>query len=177
MSQPLRTVVAEFGSEHALTAAMSKLSEGGFLARDALTPYPVEALSHALALRPSRVRWAMLAGGLAAAALAYATEWYSAVVDYPFNTGGRPLNSWPVFVLVPFEVGVLAAALCGLVAFLLACGLPRLNNPLFAVPGIERATVDRFFLVYDIVAESEAHRRLVALLVDAHALRVEGVSA
>jgi hypothetical protein len=74
-------------------------------------------------------------------------QWYSAVVDYPLNVGGRPLDSWPVFLLVPFEVGMLLAALSGFVAFLWSCGLPRLHDPLFALPSFERATQDRFFLL------------------------------
>ena len=81
------------------------------------------------------------------AVLAFGLQWYSAVIDYPLNSGGRPLNSWQVFLLVPFEVGVFAAALCGVVALLWSCGLPRLHHPLFEVPGFERATQDRFFLL------------------------------
>ncbi len=50
---------------------------------------------------------------------AFALQWYSAVIAYPINSGGRPLNSWQVFWLVPFEVGVFAAALCGVIALLL----------------------------------------------------------
>ncbi len=67
-------------------------------------------------------------------------------VAYPFNSGGRPLFSWPVFLLVPFEVGVFAAALAGLIAFFVHCGLPRLHHPAFGVGGVERASQDRFFL-------------------------------
>ena len=100
-----------------------------------------------LGIAPSRIRYVMLAGGLVVAAFAFSLQWYSAVIDYPINSGGRPLNSWQVFLLVPFEVGVFAAALCGVVAFLWSCGLPRLHHPLFEVPGFERATQDRFFLL------------------------------
>ena len=53
----------------------------------------------------------MLVAGLTMAAFAYGLQWYSSVVNYPLDVGGRPLNSWPVFMLVPFEVGVLAAVI------------------------------------------------------------------
>lgn len=141
------TFIAEFSNPEALCAALRQVKEGGHHALDAFTPYPLEGLDAELNMRPSRIRYAMLAGGLTSAAFAFALQWYSAVIDYPLNSGGRPLNSWQVFFLVPFEVGVFAAALCGVVAFLRSCGLPRLHHPLFEIPGFERATQDHFFLL------------------------------
>ena len=43
-----------------------------------------------------------------------ALEWYSAVFDYPIDSGGRPLNSWPAFMLLPFAIGIFGAAICRL---------------------------------------------------------------
>jgi hypothetical protein len=65
------------------------------------------------------------------------------------------LNSWPVFLLVPFEVGVLFAALAGLVAMFRACGLPRLHHPVFGANGFERASQDRFYLLAEARADGE----------------------
>jgi hypothetical protein len=141
------TLIAEFQNPDTLCAALRRVKEGGHHALDAFTPYPIEGLDAELDIPPSRIRYAMLAGGLIVAAFAFALQWYSAVIDYPLNSGGRPLNSWQVFLLVPFEVGVFAAALCGVIAFLRSCGLPRLHHPLFEIPGFERATQDHFFLL------------------------------
>ena len=102
----------------------------------------------------------MLCGGLATAAFAYFLQWYSSVIDYPLNTGGRPLNSWPVFLLVPFEVGMLAAALSGFVAFLWNCRLPSLYHPVFDTTDFARATQDRFFLL---AAQTDAEERSASL--------------
>ena len=66
--------------------------------------------------------------------------------DYPLNVGGRPLHSWPSFIPVTFELTILIASLSGVVALFFATRLPRLNHPVFNVPGFERSTVDRFFL-------------------------------
>lgn len=154
------TFIAEFSNPEALCAALRRVKEGGHHALDAFTPYPLEGLDAELDMRPSRIRYAMLAGGLTFAALAFALQWYSAVIDYPLNSGGRPLNSWQVFFLVPFEVGVFAAALCGVVAFLRSCGLPRLHHPLFEIPGFERATQDHFFLLVAAKQTNEAIRDL-----------------
>jgi hypothetical protein len=70
-------------------------------------------------------------------------------IDYPLNVGGRPLHSWPAFIPPTLIVGMLWAAAAALIGMLALCRLPRLHHPLFAVPGFERATVDRFFLCID----------------------------
>ena len=108
MSGPL---VAEFRDPETLRQALRRVKESRHLPLDAFTPYPVEGLDEQLAVGPSGIRHAMLAGGLIVAALAFGLQWYSAVIDYPLNAGGRPLNSWQVFLLVPFEVGVFASTL------------------------------------------------------------------
>jgi hypothetical protein len=117
----------------------------------------------------------MLIGGLAVAFFAFGLQYYSAVFAYPINSGGRPLNSWPVFLLVPFEVGIFAAALAGIIAFLHSCRLPRLHDPLFAIPGFERATQDRFFLLAAAAQDDEAGRALRHLLEQSGALVVTEV--
>jgi hypothetical protein len=144
MTAPL---LAEYRDPETLRRALARVKQGGHRALDAFTPYPLEDLDQELEISPSRIRYAMLAGGLTAAAFALGLQWYSALIAYPLNSGGRPLNSWQVFLLVPFEVGVFAAALCGVIAFLWSCGLPRLHHPLFEIGGFERATQDRFFLL------------------------------
>ncbi len=139
--------LAEFTSAAAIAEAARAIDGAGFRLCDALTPYPVPAVSERIKDRPSRIRPAMLIAGLVTAAFAFGLQWYSAVHAYPINSGGRPLNSWPVFLLVPFEVSVLAAAVAGFATLLFECGLPRLHHPTFAAVGFERASQDRYFLL------------------------------
>ena len=172
-----RFLIAEFGNPGALTAASRRVRDEGFRPVDALTPCPVQGLDETLGLETSPIRWPMLIAGIGVAALAYGLEFWSAIFAYPIDSGGRPLNSWPVFLLVPFEVGVLAAGLAGFVAFLVLCGLPRLNHPLFDWDRIERATDDRYFLLMAAPEDERADTRLRSLLLDAKALRIEGAPA
>ncbi|MEN3285828.1 MAG: hypothetical protein V7634_128 [Bradyrhizobium sp.] len=141
------TLLAEFLDSEALKASVSRVRTAGHRAVDAFTPYPIEGLADELGHGTSRIRPVMLAGGLGTAAFAFGVQWYSAVIDYPIVSGGRPLNSWQVFLLVPFEVGIFAAALSGVIAFFWSCRLPRLHDPIFEIPGFERATQDRYFLL------------------------------
>ena len=169
------TLLAQFRDPQTLQAALGRLKQARHRALDAFTPYPVEGLAEELAIAPSRIRAAMLGGGLFVAALAFGLQWYSAVVDYPINSGGRPANSWQVFWLVPFEVGIFAAALCGVIAFLRSCSLPALHHPLFEIPGFERATQDRFFLLAAAEPGNEAIRDLRKLLESSGAVVVTEV--
>jgi hypothetical protein len=170
-----RSLIAEFRNPEMLNAALCRVKESGHHALDAFTPYPIEGLDEQLGIGPSRIRYAMLTGGLVVAACAFCLQWYSAVIAYPLNSGGRPLNSWQVFLLVPFEVGVFAAALSGVVAFLWSCGLPRLHHPLFEIPGFERATQDHYFLLAAAKDADEAVSKLRHVLESAGAVVVTEV--
>ena len=64
-------------------------------------------------------------------------------------------------------------SLAGFVAFLILCGLPHLNHPLFDWDRIERATDDRYFLLMAAPEDERADTHLRALLLDAKALRIE----
>jgi hypothetical protein len=168
-------LLAEFRDPQTLKDAIGRIQQAHYRALDAFTPYPVDGLTEQLAIEPSRIRPAMLAGGLLTAALAFGLQWYSAVIDYPINSGGRPPNSWQVFWLVPFEVGIFAAALCGVVALLRSCGLPSLYHPLFEIPGFERATQDRFFLLAAAESNTEAVNNLRQVLESSGAVVVTEV--
>ena len=173
MTGPL---LAEFPDPETLQHAVVLVKQSPHRALDAFTPFPIEGLDEALDVGPSCIRYTMLAGGLIVAALAFGLQWYSAAIDFPLNSGGRPLNSWQVFWLVPFEVGIFAAALCGVMAFLWSSGLPRLHHALFEIPGFERATQDRFFLLAAAEPDNEAARDLRDILETAGAVVVTEVN-
>jgi hypothetical protein len=141
-------LLAEFSEARHLRSAARKAERRNYRLLDAFTPHHVDGLSKFFVTRSSRIRLIMFIAGFAVAALAYgAGEYYTAVINYPYNSGGRPLNAWPAFMLVPFATGILGASVAGLATFLCENGLPRLHHPLFAVDGFERASQDRFWLM------------------------------
>lgn len=139
-------LIAEFDAAEPLLAAARRARDAGWRGLDAHVPFAIDGLTAALGLPPTRIRLAMLLGGLVSGGFVYALQWYSAVIDYPINSGGRPLHSWPVFLVPSFEATILGATLAGIIAFLVSTGLPRLNHPAFATRGFDRASQDRFFL-------------------------------
>lgn len=142
----LHGVMAEFEAPDDLIAAAAAVRQQGYTQVEAYSPMPVEGLSEVLGLKQTRIPLLVLFGALVGGTTIYLTQYYSAVIDYPWNIGGRPLHSWPSFIPLTFELSVLGGTLMGLVGLLAASGLPRLYHPVFNIPGFERASRDRFFL-------------------------------
>jgi hypothetical protein len=139
-------LLAEFDDPTALVSAARRTHDAGYRRVEAYTPFPVEELTEALHLRPTRLPWVVLIGGLVGCVGAYFMQDYASAVDYPINIGGRPLHSWPAFVPITFELTVLVAALAAVLGMLALNRLPMPHHPLFHVPEFARATRDRFFL-------------------------------
>jgi len=155
--------VAEFETAEAMSRAAQAAAGGGNPADDALTPFPVPQVMENLKEHHKRpVGWTMVIAGASAAALAWFMQWYSAAVDYPIISGNRPFNSWPIFFLVTYEACILFGSIAGFIAFARDCRLPSLHHPLFNIAAIERATQDRFFLVFE---TTETAREQISVVV------------
>lgn len=139
-------LLAEFLTPDEILAATRQTREAGYRQIDAYTPYTVEGLAQELGMRRTRIPSLVLIGGLVGTGVGYFMQYYSMAVNYPMNVGGRPLNSWPVYIPITFEVMVLIAALSAFLGLMLILGLPQPYHPLFNEPRFARASQDRFFL-------------------------------
>jgi hypothetical protein len=149
--EALHGLMVEFLTAEQVLKATQKSWQTGYRELDAYTPYPVEGLAAALGLKRSRIPSVVFVGGLVGAVVGFTMQLYSMSADYPINVGGRPYNSWPVFIPITFEVMVLVAAFSALLSMLFLNGLPRPHHPVFNVPGFERASQDRFFLCIEAI--------------------------
>jgi hypothetical protein len=174
---PLYGILAEFDSPAALAAAARSARAEGYAALDAFSPFPVAALKDVLGHRDRKVQGTMLIGAICGALAGLALQTYATVLHYPLNIGGRPDFSWPAYVIIVFELAVLCSGLSGLIAILAFNGLPRPHHPLFAVPGFERATRDRFFLLIEARDPRFSARSARAFLAGQAALEVVDVAA
>ncbi|TFW29005.1 DUF3341 domain-containing protein [Massilia horti] len=136
----------EFPTADALLAAVRRARENGCREVDAYSPFSIEGMPAALGFRSHAVQAWTFVGALLGGGGTYFLQWYSAVINFPINVGGRPLHSWPSFIPATFEITVLGAALAALISMLAANGLPRLIHPLFGAPDFDLASRNRFFL-------------------------------
>jgi len=139
-------LMAEFTTAQEIVAATRRARAAGYRQIDAYTPYAVEGLAWELGMRRSRIASIVLIGGLVGAGVGFWMQYHTLAVDYRLNVGGRPYNSWPVFVPIMFELTILVAACAAFLGMLFLNGLPQPHHPLFNVPQFDRASQDRFFL-------------------------------
>jgi hypothetical protein len=162
-------LLAEFHAPGEIVAAAEAVYAAGYRNVDAYTPYPMEEVLDALHLHKTHVPKLALAGGLLGLVAGLALQYWSSVIAYPLNIGGRPLFSWPAFVVPAFETTVLGAALATVIGMLLLNGFPQPYHPVFNVSSFATASRDRFFLciesrdpIFDMHRTSELLKRLGA---------------
>ena len=139
-------LVAEYSEPEALIAAANTAREAGYRQMDAYTPFPVHGLSEAVGFKRTKLPIIVLLGGLTGAIAGFSMQYFANVIHYPINIGGRPLNSWPAYIIPTFECTILFSAFAAVLGMLALNGLPQPYHPLFNVPAFELASRSHFFL-------------------------------
>jgi hypothetical protein len=164
---PIYGLMAEFDTPEAVLEAAKRAYAQGYRRMDAHSPFPVEGLAEAVGFHRTHLPLLVLIAGLAGAVIGFASQYYATVIDYPLNIGGRPLNSWPSYIPITFEVVILFAALTAVVGMIVLNGLPMPYHPVFNVPAFSAASRDRFFLCIeaaDPLFDREATRKFLETL-------------
>jgi hypothetical protein len=140
-------LMAEFDNVNDVITAARRVYGAGYRKIDAYSPFPLEELSEAIGFQKNGVALVCLIGGLLGGSAAFTLQWWISNVSYPVNIGGRPLNSWPSFIIVTFEMTILFSGLSAVFGMLALNGLPMPYHPVFNVPQFESVTKDHFFIV------------------------------
>jgi len=140
-------LVGEFAEPAGAIAMARRLHQEGFRRFDVHSPLPLEEIEELLPARPRFwLALIMFAAALAGFGLGYFMQYAVAVIFYPLNIGGRPLDSWPAFVPSAWEICAFATVYIGFAAFLVFCRLPKPYHPIFNALHFERASQDRSFV-------------------------------
>lgn len=165
-------LMAEFDTPEALVEMARVARAEGFTKVEAFTPMPVHALDDAMGLK-NNLGFIVLMGGLAGAATGMALEYWTSVIEYPTNIGGRPWFSWPAFIVPMYETTILFACLSAVIGLFVLSGLPQPYHPVFNVARFSEATRSRFF--YLIEAEDPKFDAARALMARMKPLAIEEV--
>lgn len=144
---PLYGIAAEFASPDAVLAAARTLHPRSLGRLEIYSPVPIAGAMEAIGRTHRSIPTFMALGAtVLGGALMMGMCIYATAVDYVFDIGGRPLVSWPAFIVPTVSFAMLSAAVVIFFNWTFLCRLPMLNHPSFNIPGFLRASQDRFFL-------------------------------
>jgi hypothetical protein len=140
-------LLAEFDTPQAMVKATLAARNAGYRRMECYTPYPVEEAATALDVHRNRVPLMTLMGGIMGLTTAFTMQTWMSAISYPVNIAGRPLFSWPAFIIPAYEWTILFAGLSAAFSMIALNGLPQPYHPLFNAPNFRMgATDDKFFL-------------------------------
>ena len=137
-------LIATFSDAEVLLGAVRATTAKSFRIYDVYSPYPIHGMDHAMGVKRTRLPWITFLAGVAALALALTFQFYTTVLDWPLNVGGKPDNSTLAFVPICFELTVLISGLATVAALFLRARLYPGKKELLLADGV---TNDKFALV------------------------------
>ena len=146
MRPPIYGLLAEFDSPTALINAARETRQNGYRKFESYSPFPIEELNEAMHLPRNKLPLIVLIGGITGLLTGYLMQYYITVWFYPINIAGRPLHSWPSYIVITFELTILFAALSAFFGTLALCGLPMPYHSIFNVDRFALASRNTFFL-------------------------------
>lgn len=135
-------LAATFLSEDAAVAALADLNGADIGDARLFSPLPPPGPR-----KRSRLPALALVFGLLGAAGAFGLQSYANIVAYRLDIGGRPPFSWPSFIPIAFEAGILAVVLATVVGAGALCGFTRYYDSVDEIRALRDATIDRWVIV------------------------------
>ncbi len=138
-------IIGVFDDETLLLKAFRKLKENGVNIKDIYGPFADHDLMKAFAPE-SRLPYMAFIYGVMTIIGAFGFLYYTAVIDYPLNYGGKPYFNFPPFVVILFLLTILVTGGLSVFTFL---GRTQLFPGKEAKMPDPKAMDDRFYLVLD----------------------------
>ena len=142
-----------FGGPKAALAAAGKLKGAGFESLDLISPIPLHGVEEVLGKKTSVIKrftfFGAIIGGLSGFVLAAGT---AALYLHP--TGGRPIITFPPFLIITYEMTILFGILATVLGFLISARLPVLRERIY----VPESAVDKFAVTVACEADEDVKR-------------------
>jgi len=136
-------LIGVFEAEETMMAAFRKMQEQEIEIEDVFTPYPVHEVleKHGRRSRITIVGWFY---GFFATIAVLAFLFYTAVIDWPLNYGGKPSNAFPSFLVITIILTIFSITILSLFTFSWRANLwPSNEKPIYH----QGATDDKFVIL------------------------------
>lgn len=161
-------IIGVFDEEHALMDAVNKVKAEGIEINEIYTPYPMHDVIEAMG-KKTRFTFAAFLYGFIGSISVLAFLYYTSVIDWPVNYGGKPTNAFPSFIVVTIILTILTVTLASLFTFSARAAI--FPGKVYDLPDA-RSTDDKFVIVFDKSTSKEHVDKLNAILHEKGAVEV-----
>ena len=136
-------LIAVFDDEPGLVKAVEEIRGKDLKIEEVFTPYPIHEVIHAMGTK-SRLQIFAYFYGLFGAVAVLAFLYWTSVIDWPINYGGKPFNSFPSFIIITIVLTIFIVTITSLATFSGRAKLwPGKQHKIYE----PRATDDKFVIV------------------------------
>jgi hypothetical protein len=158
MKDDKKQLLGVFDGEEPLLKAFRKFKEEKVEMSDVFTPFPIHEIleNHGKKTRIITVSWFY---GLFAALAVLSFLYYTAVIDWPLNYGGKPSSAFPSFIVITLILTIFSVTILSIFTFSACARIwPNVGKPVYH----EGATDDKFVIMFD--AEQVDEQKVKQLL-------------
>jgi hypothetical protein len=138
-------IIGIFDSKLDLLAGIEGAKSKNFTIDEIYTPYPVMEAIDALKRKSSFTVAAFVYGALAVVGVLSFLYWTS-VIDWPINYGGKPTNAFPSFIIITLVLTILSITILSLFTFSIRARI--YPGKKYILPD-KRATDDKFVILFN----------------------------
>ena len=136
-------IIGVFDDEFQLIKAVEEIREKKISIEEVYTPYPIHEVIHAMGNKSNLQIYAYFFGLFGALGVLGFLYWTS-VISWPVNYGGKPFNSFPSFIIITIILTIFIVTIGSLATFSGRAKLwPGKSHKMYD----QRATDDKFVIV------------------------------
>ncbi len=166
MEDVAKHIMGVFDDEEPLVKAFRRLQEEKIEMSEIFTPFPIHEIlkKHGKKSHIITLSWFY---GLFAALAVLSFLYFTAVINWPLNYGGKPSNAFPSFIVITIVLTIFSVTNLSLFTFSASAKLwPNIGKPIYH----ERATDDMFVILFE--KEKVEEKKVKKLLRELRAVEI-----